>query len=226
MKLKIKIAIDIFMTLLIPGLMAYQIIDEAGHEWLGMGMLVLFLAHVILNWSWYRRLFRGRYRLARALQTAVNLSVLIAMLCSGYSGIVLSRHVFTAVRGPMATARLMHMAASYWCFLLMGIHLGMHWAMIRGIITKAVGNETPVLVKTILRLASLAVTAFGLYCFLKNDIPAYLFLQKEFVFFDFDQPGALVFLEYIGMLFAWAAIGFWMQKAARTADGKKRPTAA
>ena len=48
------------------------------------------------------------------VQTIVNFSALISMLCLGYSGIVMSRHVFAAlpISGPMATARSMHMAAA------------------------------------------------------------------------------------------------------------------
>ena len=213
--MKLKMLVDLAMTLLLPFLMAYQIIDGAGHEWLGTGMLLLFLIHNFLNRGWYGRLFRGKYRLARVLQAAVNFGALAAMLLSGYSGIVLSRHVFPVIHGPMATARRMHMAASYWCFLLMSLHLGMHWAMIRGMLTKAIRHKPSVSAGKILRLLALAACAFGMYCFFQNDIPAYLFLRKEFVFFDFEKSTILVFLEYTGILFSWAAIGNRILEAAR-----------
>lgn len=130
--LKIKMGIDVLMTILLLGLMAYQITGQALHEWLGAGMLVLFFAHNILNIRWYGNLFKGKYKLPRIIQTIVNFSVFAAMLCLGYSGIVMSRHVFAAlsVSGPMATARRMHLAASYWGFVLMSFHLGMHWGMV------------------------------------------------------------------------------------------------
>ena len=213
--MKPKMLVDLAMTLLLPCLMAYQIIDGAGHEWLGTGMLLLFLIHNFLNRGWYGRLFRGKYRLARVLQTAVNFGALAAMLLSGYSGIVLSRHVFPVVHGPMATARRMHMAASYWCFLLMSLHLGMHWAMIRGMLTKAIRHEPSVSAGKVLRLLALAACAFGMYCFFQNGIPAYLFLRKEFVFFNFEKSAIWVFLEYIGILFSWAAMGNCVLEAAR-----------
>lgn len=132
--LKIKMGIDVLMTILLLGLMAYQITGQALHEWLGAGMLVLFLAHNILNIRWYGNLFKRKYKLPRIIQTIVDFSVLAAMLCLGYSGIVMSRHVFAAlsIDGPMATARRMHLAASYWGFVLMSFHLGMHWGMVTG----------------------------------------------------------------------------------------------
>lgn len=49
-----------------------------------------------------------------------------------YSGIVMSNYVFgfVSISGQMALARQMHMAASYWGFVLMSVHLGFHWSMI------------------------------------------------------------------------------------------------
>ena len=134
MKTKIKMVIDVLMTALLLCLMAYQITGQALHEWFGAGMLVLLIAHNILNIRWYGNLFKGKYRLLRIIQTTFNFSVLISMLCLGYSGIVMSRYVFAAlpISGPMATARRMHMAASYWGFVLMSFHLGMHWGMVTG----------------------------------------------------------------------------------------------
>ena len=40
-----KIAIDCMMTLLLLLLMAYSLVGETLHEWLGAGMLLLFILH-------------------------------------------------------------------------------------------------------------------------------------------------------------------------------------
>ena len=45
----LKIVIDIGMTVMLLFLMAYELIGEAAHEWLGIGMFVLFIIHHILN---------------------------------------------------------------------------------------------------------------------------------------------------------------------------------
>ena len=91
-KMKIKRGIDFLMTVLLLLLMSYQTTGQELHEWFGTGMLVLFLLHNILNIRWYGSLFKGKYTLLRAMQTLINISVLISMLCLGFSGIVLSRH--------------------------------------------------------------------------------------------------------------------------------------
>ena len=113
MKPKIKTAIDFLMTVLLLFLMAYQITGQKLHEWFGTGMLVLFVIHNILNRKWYGSLGKGKYKLLRIVQTINNFSILISMLCLGFSGIVMSRYVFAAlpINGPMATARSMHMSA-------------------------------------------------------------------------------------------------------------------
>ena len=97
-----KTGIDLLMTVLLLLLMAYQITGQELHEWFGAGELLLFLLHNILNMKWYGNLFKGKYRLPRIIQTIVNFGVLITMLCLGFSGIVLSRHVFAAlsIHGP------------------------------------------------------------------------------------------------------------------------------
>ena len=83
-KMKIKMGIDFLMTVLLFLLMSYQITGQKLHEWFGTGMLVLFLLHNILNIRWYGSLFKGKYTLLRTMQTLINISVLISMLCLGF----------------------------------------------------------------------------------------------------------------------------------------------
>lgn len=212
---KIKMGIDVLMTALLLCLMAYQITGQVLHEWFGTGMLVLFIAHNILNIRWYGNLLKGKYRLLRIIQTTINFSVLISMLYLGYSGIVMSRHVFAllSIHGPMATARSMHMAASYWGFVLMSFHLGMHWGMVTGLFRRLSKDRAlPGLSVWILRLAAALIAGYGLCCFIRKDIVSYMFLKNEFVFFDFEQSMLSVILEYAAMMGFWVFAGFYITK--------------
>ena len=216
MQTKIKIGIDLLMTVLLLLLMAYQITGQELHEWFGAGMLLLFLFHNILNRKWYGNLFRGKYGLLRVIQTVVNFSALITMLCLGFSGIVMSRHVFAAlpIHGPMATARMLHLAASYLGFVLMSVHLGLHWSMILGMCRKLTGSrERPQAVTWILRVMAALPAMYGLYLFGRKDIFSYMFLKQQFVFFDFEQSAEDVFVEYIAMM------GFWIFAACYISKG-------
>lgn len=213
-KMKIKIGIDLLMTVLLLLLMAYQVVGEILHEWFGAAMLVLFITHNILNIKWYKNLFHGKYKLVRILGTILNFAVLAAILSLGYSGIVMSRHLFAflPISRGMALARVIHLAGSYWGFVLMSLHLGLHWSMILGILRKCTGGrKLPVLV-WLLRIAAFAIAGYGAYCFIGADIFSYMFLKTEFAFFDFEKSAFSVFSEYIVMMGLWIFVGYYIAK--------------
>lgn len=130
----VKLAIDIGMTIMLLLLMTYALIVEEVHEWLGIGMFVLFILHHILNYKWWSHIVKGKYKAFRILQTSVVAGVLLAMVGSMISGVILSRHAldFLPIQGGMSFARKLHMVSAYWGFILMSIHLGLHWNMIIG----------------------------------------------------------------------------------------------
>ena len=130
----LKIVVDIGMTVMLLFLMTYELIGAAAHEWLGMGMFVLFITHHILNRKWSQCVFKGRYTLFRIWQTTLVIGILMTMIGSMYSGIILSEHAlsFLPIKGGRAFAREVHMISSYWGFVLMSLHLGLHWSMILG----------------------------------------------------------------------------------------------
>ena len=90
---------------------------------------------------------------------------------------------------------------SYWAFVLMGLHLGMH---IPVMFAKLKITDK---LKTAMSVIFCIVAGFGLYLFIKNGIPEYLFFRVPFAFLDYEKAGILVFLENILMLSFWAFIG-------------------
>ena len=60
-KAMIKIAADIGMTIVLMFLMAFELVGREAHERLGMGLFLLFIVHHILNRSWLKHVFRGKY---------------------------------------------------------------------------------------------------------------------------------------------------------------------
>ena len=61
-KQKLKIIIDLVMSITLLLLLLFQITDQQAHEYLGIMMLVLFLGHNVLNRKWYRHLFNNDAR--------------------------------------------------------------------------------------------------------------------------------------------------------------------
>ena len=113
-KMKIKIFIDILMEAFLLLLMSVQVTGELLHEWFGVGMLLLFIVHNLMNIRWYVNLGKGRYKLIRILRTVVNFAAFVAMLSIGFSGILMSRHIFAflPISNGMALARVMHLAGA------------------------------------------------------------------------------------------------------------------
>ncbi|MEZ3469873.1 MAG: hypothetical protein K1W40_16155, partial [Schaedlerella sp.] len=111
-KIKIKLAVDILMTGALLFLMPYELIGRMAHEWIGTGMLLLFLLHHFLNRRWTGSLLKGKYSPVRILQTALVFLALLSILGSIVSGILLSRYVFAFLKwnGAASLARTLHMA--------------------------------------------------------------------------------------------------------------------
>lgn len=49
------------MTIALLLLMTYERVGQAAHEWLGIGIFVLFVLHHILNGKWGRSVCKGKY---------------------------------------------------------------------------------------------------------------------------------------------------------------------
>ncbi len=138
------------------------------------------------------------------------------MLCLGFSGIVMSRYAFAvfSIKGPMATARTMHLSASYWGFVLMSVHAGLHFSMVLGMFGKLLnGKGKSGIMIWILRGIAVLFAGYGLYLFIQKNLLSYMFLKVQFAFFDFEQSAAAVLLEYL------AIMGFWIFVAHYAAKG-------
>lgn len=214
MKLKVKMFIDFLMTVALLLLMVNQVTGEKFHEWIGVFMFFLFIMHNVLNIRWYGNLFRGKYRLLRIIHTLINLAVFITRLCLMYSGIIMSRYVFTAlpIKSGMALSRVMHLFGSYWGFVLMSVHLGLHWGVVIGILRKLSGGRNLTVVLWIMRLLAVLIAGYGAFCFRQEDILSYMFLKVEFAFIDYDKNTALVLVQYMAMMGLWIFIAYYMAK--------------
>lgn len=58
---------DLAMAVFLLLLMAYSLVGEVLHEWMGIAMLVLFVLHHIWNRAWYKSIGRGGLSLYRAV---------------------------------------------------------------------------------------------------------------------------------------------------------------
>ena len=228
MKLKTqsKIVIDACMTVLLMAQMGRQFWGDAAHEWNGAGMFVLFIAHHVLNANWYKTMFKGTYTPYRIVQLIIDVLVFAAMIGLMVSGIMLSQHVFVLfpISGSTSFARILHMLATYWGFVLMALHLGLHWNIVIGIARKAAkpAQSSP-LRATLLNIVGTVIAAYGLYVFIHRELLSYMFVQNLFVFLDYDESKMLFYLDYLAMMgfFVWIAHNVAKLLRKRSASKKK-----
>lgn len=199
----LKIGIDAAMTVALFFLMGYQLWGDEAHEWVGAALFVLFILHHVLNWRWFRSLLKGRYSPVRIFHMVVDFMVLLSMLCLMYSGIVLSRYAFTflPIGGGLSLTRKLHILGSYWGFLLMGAHLGLHWNMFIGMVKRKEGSHirSKTMAVTAFMIAA-AISIYGAYVLFKRDLFTNLLLQNEFVFLDYDEPALLFYIDYFALM--------------------------
>lgn len=204
-KQRFRHIIDLLMTIGLLLLMLFQITGQQVHEYLGIMMLVLFLGHNFLNRKWYRHLFKGKYKFYRCIQTVLNISILMMMLGLGYSGMVMAQYFPFSISGSISLARRLHLACSYWGFVLMSIHLGMHLRQMMNMFKKYIHLKTNIL--KIIKLMIVIICLYGIYCFIQNNIISYMLLIHEFVYLDFEKNAFIVLLEYIAMMGQWIGVG-------------------
>lgn len=222
MKGKIKIIIDILMTAALLFLTGYQFWGEVAHEWVGAGMFLLFIAHHILNLNWHKTLFKGKYTPNRIFIAVIDLLTLICMLIQMYSGIILSRYVFAflPIESGLALARRLHILGAYWGFLLMSLHLGLHWNMVAGSVKK----KFPKFFKSsryVFFGIGLAAALYGIIVFIKRDFATYLFLQSEFVFLDYEESKILFYLDHLALMITCIFLPHYLGKLLRKSKSKE-----
>ena len=187
----------LMVTLLL--LMAFQVTEQLAHEWLGITMFVLTIVHQVLNRKYYAAIFKGKYSPLRIFQLIVNILLLLTFVCTALSGMMMSRFATPFMNGilPSSIVRQGHLALSHWSFVLMGLHLGLHF----GIVMSKLKNRT---VKIILGTVMTGISVYGFYLFFKSDMLNYMLFKNPFAFLDYDKVWWLVLLENLAMLLAWA----------------------
>ena len=116
----------------------------------------------------------------------------------------------------------MHILCVFWAFVLMALHLGLHWNMILGMIRKACGPVSSKPAKAVLRAEGAVIAVYGLYAFVKNQFLSYMFLTAHFVFFDFERPLPLFFTEYICHYGIVCILGSLWSKGIQTCTARRR----
>lgn len=170
--------IDILMMIVLLLVMAYPFTGQSIHIVLGIMMVVCFIIHHYLNRKWYMSLFKGKMTPIKALFIGINSLLLICVLAIALSGLTLAGYI------PLMSyylARKIHLVCSYWSYLLMGLHVGLH---VR--VNQLIKNKIVIYVLLIL----------GVILFIKNQFIVYLFHLSDFLYVSDQMNIVLYIVEY------------------------------
>lgn len=218
---------DLAMAVLLLLLMAYSLVGEVLHEWMGIAMLVLFVLHQIWNRTWYKSIGRGGLSLYRAVRTALNLLLFAVVLGMLLSGLILSQHIldFQPLQRGETIARTLHLPLAYWGFLLMSLHLGLHWNGIMNTVCRCLHiqdvSENWV---RILRLLAVVFVGYGLYAFDRYRFSDYLLLRTHFIVFAPDQTAARFVVDHLAVMGLFACAAHYGGVGLRRFSGRKKGT--
>ena len=189
---KARHAIDIIMTVMMILLMGYHLWGEALHEWLGVAVFLLFMIHHLMNRSWYRSIPKGRYSFRRALMLCIDSMLFASAFMQIISGLAMSVYVppVASVLMPVSIARPIHLAMSYWSYVLISLHIGLHL----GIVIQRIRN------RRLFWAAAIAIAIWGCIAFVRRNILSYMFLLVEFAFLDYGESRLVFVIEYICMM--------------------------
>lgn len=224
-----RITLDAAMYLLFLLLMERHLLSAALHEWFGISLFVLFIAHTVLNYKWYAALFKGEYTGLRIRRTACDFLLLIAMLLCMVSSLFISGVIWKGLNLSGArVGREVHLAATAWAFVLMSIHLGLHWS---SFVAMGARVKMPERVKRILvwclRIAALSLAVFGAYVFFARRFYEEMFLLTAYKFFDFGKNPIGYFFETFSLSALFTTIAYYAEKCytvKRIKDSKKGAT--
>jgi hypothetical protein len=130
-----KIALDFIMSVLFVILIFAYDTGLAFHEIAGLSILVLFTAHMILNWTWVKSITKNflskKIKRKSKLLYALNTLLLIAVSTIIVTGIMISRVVFDfGLNGSSSVFSAIHKWTAYACLGFFAIHIALNWRFV------------------------------------------------------------------------------------------------
>ncbi len=198
MKKKIRIIINILMTIFFITLMGYHITGNKIHEYLGVITLLLVIIHNILNIRWYKSIVKGKYNFQRIFLTMIDLLLLIDTIGIAISSMIISSEVFEFLNIQTTMfGRRLHMVTTSWGFILISAHIGLHLGSLIIKLKDRLKNST---FEYVYYFILLAIMLFGGYSFITTRFWENMFLLTDFSFFEFDKSTIIIYLEYVAIL--------------------------
>lgn len=197
---KVKKIVDILMTIIFILLMCNQVTGVFTHEILGVSVIILFIIHQILNRNFYKNIFKGKYNKLRVALFIINILLLIMMVVMIISSLMISQHLFRGLDfGTELLGRRLHIISAYSIYMLIGLHLGLHYNVIIKL-----KKENKIILNVFLILFA---AVFGINGFIKKEFINKITLQSLYPLYSEDNI-IMFFVDYIGIFIMFMIIGY------------------
>jgi len=190
---KLKIIIDLLMYIIFIVLMGHHITENFMHEILGTILFILIFVHNILNYRFYKTIFKGKYTFKRLFMIVADILLLICMISMIISAINISSDVFALLNIPTTIfGRKLHMISTSWGLVIMSIHLGLHLVILISKLNKKMKDNT---FEYVYYLILIMIVLFGIYSFIKLNFISDMFLLNAFKFYDYNESPIIFYLK-------------------------------
>jgi hypothetical protein len=204
--------LNIGMTVFFLLLMNYRFTGNMPHEILGVILLLFVLWHNGLNLRWYMTFLRGKQNFQRVLMTMVNLFFVLAFCVSMLSGLLISQSLVPviALRGTNTLwLHEVHQSSSYICFIVIGIHLGLHWKILWIRLQEWLGVMHFYKKCSVLGdILAAGMILYGIYASFSNHIGSMILMEHGF---GWGPPpsAAQFFLDYLALLGCYTGLTYY-----------------
>lgn len=177
-----KKIMDIMMMVLLLLLMSFPFTGVNIHIFLGIMMIVCFIIHHYLNKNWYHNLFKGKKTKIKWLFIFINTLLIFNVILVALSGLTFAGYVPFI---PYFLARKIHLVCSYWSYLLMGLHVGLHLQVMKYIKNKLIAYMLVILSVILLIKNQLFVYLFNLsdFLYISDQMNIFLYITEYFLMF-------------------------------------------
>ena len=211
------------MALLLLLSLAYWWLENVPHEIFGTAMFAFLAWHIAVNRFWFKNLLRGRYNIRRMITLVLHIMLIANMLVLLITSIVISKSLFASLPIPDSFyLRDLHWFAAYWVMIIVGIHIGLHWARVMTYVALSGGGAQECAIRTaLLRSAALLVAGFGTWSISVLGVWTKLTFTYSLEFWDFTVSVAPFFGHWAGVVGLPAVITHygmaWSRKRRRVA---------
>ena len=187
--------------------MGYHFTGRTIHEYLGFLIFVFFILHNIMNINWYKNLPKGKYSLNRALNTFINTLLFICMFGLIISGILFNKSVveFFNIGDIKVLNKKLHIICSYWGFILISVHLGMHWGIFINMSKKFMNVK-----KQICIIIGLLIAIYGIVSFIERGFYINMFVIAKVP--KAEEAAAFFFMDHVAVMGVFIFITYYLHR--------------